>query len=279
MSFAFMIPGLMAAFAMTAADPPCEVAGATSVREDVALATAGCEAARVRFSELLGVEAPRVRVVLADRSGYRVSAEGGTGVVYWPTGAALMAQAGGRGAAVERAVAAQWREVLPHETMHALTIAAFYPDGFEPAGYGTPLPDWLEEGIGIFGEPASSRATRVRQARGLPAARRDLTTILALSHPAATNARLLEARDGAPLPVDDEALWAFYPQSVAVVSFVHEKGGAAAVHELVRRLVADPAQTDNALAGLPGLPALMRDVVAEWNAWIAAAPAADRTRR
>lgn len=134
MSFAFMIPGLMAAFAMTAADPPCEVAGATSVREDVALATAGCEAARVRFSELLGVEAPRVRVVLADRSGYRVSAEGGTGVVYWPTGAALMAQAGGRGAAVERAVAAQWREVLPHETMHALTIAAFYPDGFEPAG-------------------------------------------------------------------------------------------------------------------------------------------------
>lgn len=79
--------------------------------------------------------------------------------------------------------------------------------------------------------------------------------------------------------MDDEALWAFYPQSVAVVSFVHEKGGAAAVHELVRRLVADPAQTDNALAGLPGLPALMRDVVAEWNAWIAAAPAADRTRR
>jgi hypothetical protein len=249
-----------------ASDPACEVTGATNGADDVSRAHSACATARERFTELFGMSAPRVRIVLADRPGYRVSSDGDIGVVYWPTGAALAAQAG-RGAASDRAVAAQWRDVLPHETMHALTIAAFYPDGFTPDGYGTPLPDWLEEGFGIWGEPLSNRTIRLQQARALPATRRDLVTIIALSHPAASNAPLLDARDGAPLPADDQALWAFYPQSIAVVSFVHAKGGAAAVRELVRRSARDPHDA-NVLAGLPGLPASMRDVVAAWNAWI-----------
>jgi hypothetical protein len=252
--------------AATRAADACQVTGAAGNADDVTRARTACAAARRRFGELLGSEAPRVRIVLSDRPGYRVGLDGGTGIVHWPTGATLAEQAG-RSIAAERTVAAQWREVLPHETMHALMVAAFYPDGFTPEGYGTPLPDWLEEGIGIWGEPAASREIRLEQARSLSAARRDLTAILASTHPAATNRRLLAARDSVPAPADDRTLWAFYPQSVAVVAFVHDAGGAAAVRELVRRLVADP-QDDAALAGLPGLPGSMPDVLDAWDAWM-----------
>jgi hypothetical protein len=59
----------------------------------------------------------------------------------------------------------------------------------------------------------------------------------------------------------DEALRAFYPQPIAVLSFIHETGGAPALRELARPLVPDPTD-DRALLGLPGLHADMPDMLA-----------------
>lgn len=245
----------------------CTVGGVRSTAEDVALARTACESARARFAALFGDPVPEVRVILRDRPGYRVGTQDGRAAIVWPTSRAMAAQAGG-GEAAGRHVAAQWREVLPHETAHALMSARFYPDhtGGEAAGYGTPLPDWLDEAVAIWAEPEASRALRLAQARALPAVKRDLRAILESPHPAMANRAALAMRDGAPPPAD-EALRAFYPQSVAVLGFVHEAGGAAAVAELVRRLTSDPA-TPVAIAGLPGLPEDFDGVVAAWDAWI-----------
>lgn len=234
-------------------------------------ARAACEAARARFTELFGEPAPAARVVLRPRIGYRVATQGRLAVAFWPTTKVLEEQFGGGDAATAR-VEDQWRNVLPHEITHALLAAHFFGDEREPrrAGYGTPFPDWFDEGAAIWAESGDNREVRLEDFRNLPEEWKDLRGILAMPHPAVGNAAAFAARDGGPIP-RDRALWAFYPQSFAVVSFVYEAGGQAAVRELARRLVEDPADLE-ALAGLPGLPETMDEVVAAWDAWRAASP-------
>jgi hypothetical protein len=253
--------------AAAAAPDPCRAHGAAATAEDAALALEACTAARARFEELFGRPVPDVRIEIRGVPGYRVRAEGATAVVRWPASSALPRPASG-GAAAERHAAMQWREMLPHEIGHALLVARFYPDGFEPhAGYGTPLPDWLEEGAAIWSEPPATRRARLAQARALPPAQRDLHHILGMTHPALRNAAALASRDGAPLPADP-VLWAFYPQSIAVVAFVHAAGGRAAMLELVRRLL-DGESATRALLGLPGLPSDDAGLRTAWDAWLA----------
>jgi hypothetical protein len=243
----------------------CSVSGAPGANSDVAdvaRAIAACETARARFAELFGDAVPRAHVVLHEEPGYEVASVGAAGVVFWPTSTAL--PTGAPAAWLER----QWSEVLPHELMHALTMARFYSDGggVDSLGYGTPLPDWFEEGIAIWGEPSASRAGRLAQARALPAHRLELSAILRSAHPIASDPELMAAIPGAAVPRHDDLL-AFYPQSIAVLSYVFDAGGAAAVRELARRLVADPGAAD-ALAGLPGLGATMADVERGWQQWL-----------
>ncbi|HEX7049193.1 MAG TPA: hypothetical protein VF188_03190 [Longimicrobiales bacterium] len=253
----------------------CEVVGADAAPADVARARAACETARARFAELFGAPVPGVRVILQDRAGYRTGTQGARAAVVWPTSEAMTARVEG-GAAAERHVAMQWREVLPHEIAHTLLAARFFPEetgegAGDPEGavYGTPLPDWLDEGVAIWAEPLESRRRRLAQARALPEARRDLRAILTSTHPGAGNAAALAVRDGAAVP-PDEALRDFYPQSIAVLAFLYDRGGREAVRDLVRRIAAG-ATLPAAVAGLPGLPARFEDVAAAWEEWLAGA--------
>jgi hypothetical protein len=248
----------------------CRIEGDALTAADERLARSACEAARRRFVELVGA-APAALIFVEERDGYRIGILDGQAVVLWPSSRIMRARVGagaGTGAGADAYVASQWSDVLRHEVAHALTAAHFFPDGeFESTGYGTPLPDWFEEGLAIWAEPAPSRETRLAAARALPAERLDLEAILTMRHPAAANPAALAVRDGAAAP-RDQALWDFYQQSIAVLSFVHDEGGPEAVRELATRLRSDPAD-DRAIVGLPGLPDSFAEVRAAWRDWIA----------
>lgn len=246
----------------------CDVGGQTATEEDLALARTACETARSSFAELFGEPVSGVRIVIWDRPNYRAGLLRDQAAVFWPSSEVMSARVVDP-AAAERHVASQWREVLPHEIAHVLLAARFYGDAESPlpAGYATPLPDWLDEAVAIWAEPEESRKKRVEQARALPAERLDLQSILTSPHPAIGNAAAYTARDGTAA-IADETLWAFYPQSIAVLAFIHELGGSEAVRELTRRLVTDP-QDAAAILGLPGLPEEMDDIVAAWERWLA----------
>lgn len=251
---------------------PCEVTGAAPAG-DITRARTACERARSRFAELFGDPAPGVRVVLWERSGYRTSARDGVAIVLWPTGRALASRVG-EGEAARLYIEDQWRNVLPHETAHALLAARFFdearPDskGNAPSTeyYGTPFPDWLDESVAIWAESPENRRGRAAEFRQLPERMRDLRSILAMPHPASDDDTILAMRDGAPVP-RDEAVLDFYPQSFAVLAFIIETGGPAAVQELARRLLADSSDAD-AIVGLPGLPADFQRVSAAWDEWV-----------
>jgi hypothetical protein len=245
----------------------CSVGGSTSEGADVARARTACEAARARFGQLFGDSAPSVHIALHDGGGYEVANAGAVGIVFWPNSRGLVPG----GTTASRAwLDAQWAEVLPHEIMHALTMAQFYSDGDVNGhgGYGTPLPDWFEEGIAIWGEPRESREGRLAQARALPGHRRELFGILRGAHPVAANPTLIEARPGATVP-QDEALRAFYPQAIAILSFLFDHGGPAAMRELARRLVRDPGD-EGAVLALPGLPDSHTALLGAWERWLIA---------
>jgi hypothetical protein len=229
-------------------------------------ARAACEAARDRFEELMGGPVPSVLILVEERSGYRIGILEGQAVVLWPSSTA-MARVVGPTDGAEAYVERQWGEALPHEVGHALTAAHFFPDGrFESTGYGTALPDWFEEGLAIWAEPQASRDSRLAAARRLPSDRLHLAGILTTPHPAAGSEAALAVRDGAPPPAD-AALWDFYQQSLAALTFVHDLGGAAAVRTLAARFMAGETGPA-ALAGLPGLPATFDGVTAAWRRWL-----------
>jgi hypothetical protein len=244
----------------------CLIEGDRVPAADMARARAACEVARGRFAGLMGEPVPDVVVLVEERQGYRIGILEGRAVVLWPSSEVMVRQVGD-GPGTRAYVEHQWRETLPHEIAHALTAAYFFPDGqFESTGYGTPLPDWFEEAMAIWAEPLASRDSRLAAARRLPAYRLDLGRILSMRHPAAGNDAALAVRDGA-LPPPDQALWDFYQQSLAVLAFIHDLGGPAAVRELASRLVTGAPGPD-ALAGLPGLPATFDEVTAAWRAWL-----------
>jgi hypothetical protein len=244
---------------------------------DEARARQACEIARERFAELFGEPVPPVRILLWERPGYRTGLQGERAAVVWPTSRVMATRAKSAEAAVPY-VESQWSDVLPHEISHALLAARFFAEerGDRHSGYGTPLPDWLDEGVAIWAETPRNRDARLRQARELPAERRDLLSILEMDHPGA-GATAEAIRNGAAPPPDD-ALWAFYPQSIAALAFVYDAGGTDAIAELMRRLLADPADAGSPiplsardlLVGLPGIPDDFEGVVAAWNAWLAA---------
>lgn len=242
------------------------------VPDDRARARTACETARARFGELFGEPVPAIRIVLWDRTGYWIGTDDGRGTVFWPT-SEVMASRIVDEAAAERHVATQWSDVLPHESMHALLAARLEALGKPASGgsYGTPLPDWFDEAIAIWAEPLESRRIRLAAARALPDDMRDLRAILTSPHPAAGNTTAFKARDGTAARADD-VLHAFYPQSIAVLAFVHALGGDEAVRALARRLIADPADAE-AIVGLPGLPDHFADVVEAWRAWLSKEPA------
>jgi hypothetical protein len=261
---------LLALLALAPAAAPaaasCVIDGRDVTAEDADRALRACVAARGRFVELMGEPVPQVLVMVEERAGYRVGILEGHAVVLWPSSHAMARQVG-EGPAADAHIASQWRDVLRHEIAHALTAAHFFPEGeFESTGYGTPLPDWFEEGVAIWAEPRASRESRLAAARALPDDRLDLRSILTMRHPAAGNAAAIAVRDGAAAPLDT-SLWDFYQQSIAVLAFVHGLGGAAAVRELATRLTTEPGDPAAAV-GLAGLPGTFEALEAAWWEWL-----------
>lgn len=70
-----------------------------------------------------------------------------------------------------------------------------------------------------------------------------------------------DERAGAPGMADT-----FYAPALAALSYVHERGGAAAAGELLKRLRADPRRAPQ-LAGLPRIPRDSAALQADWEAW------------
>ena len=264
---ALILHALLAA--ATPARAACEVTGVTASAADVSRAALACQLARERFSTLLGGPVPQVDVILWEQAGYRTGVRGTRAVIYWPTGRTLAT--GSRDGAVGPYGADPWQEVLPHEIAHVLLAARFFGSG--PAvsagqgGYGTPFPDWLDEAVAIWVEPATSRAARLGEARELPKARWDLSLIMASPHPAAADSAVLAMRDGAR-PPEDEDLEAFYPQSIALLGFVFDRGGQAGVQQLAARLRAAGGGGPRALLGLPGIPADPEALHQSWIRWL-----------
>lgn len=262
---ALFLAALAASGATGAAEPACAVVGDVA-ENDRLRALDACAAARERFTELFGAPVPEVVIYLEDRSGYRTGVRGDRAILVWPTTRAMADRLGGPREAVAARIAEQWRDVLPHEIAHVLLAARFFPDGARSPGYGTPFPDWFDEGVAIWAESPAQRAKRLAQARTLPEELRALSEILDSAHPAARDASILEIRDGAAIP-DDEALWTYYPRSIAVVAFVFETGGQEAMRALAERMLADP-DAPVRLEGLPGFPATAAEVEALWEAWM-----------
>jgi len=248
--------------------PPCSVEGSRAPA-DVEWASAACRVARGRFQELFGGPAPDVRVVLWERPAYRTGVQGGRAVIFWPTSESMEAREA-RAEDPEGYTRLQWEEVLPHEIAHVLLAARFWATGHRAAapgnGYATPFPDWLDEAVAIWAEPASARRGRLGEARELPEDRRELARILVTPHPATTDPAVLAMRDGRPAPQDPD-LRAFYPQAIAVLGFVFDAGGPVAMRELAERLVTDPWHP-NPLLGLPGLEDDPVGLEARWVQWL-----------
>lgn len=251
----------------------CEVlteSGAAPTSTDRDHALEACTTAQSRFAELFSGPVSGVKVILWEKPGYRMGLLGGEAAIFWPTSETLSPGSGDP--AAQEHIEDQWREVLPHEIAHLLLAVTFFPDNAAtpPDGYGTPLPDWMDEAVAIWAEPIESRKRRVEQARNLPAEYLDLERILTMTHPAAGRSAAYISRDGTAAAPEYE-LWAFYPQSIAVLTFIHDLGGRAAVSELMERLVAQPDEP-LAIEGLPGLPSDMKGIVSAWQSWIGEAP-------
>jgi hypothetical protein len=267
-----MLPHLVLFALLSTAAPraACEVSGVTRSVSDVSRANLACQLARERFSTLLGGPVPDVTVILWEQAGYRTGVQGSRAVIYWPTGRTL--QTGSKDGAVGPYGADPWQEVLPHEIAHVLLAVRFFGSGPEVSagagGYGTPFPDWLDEAVAIWVEPATSRAARLGEARALPRSRREISTIMSARHPAAADANVLAMRDGAVPPADAD-LEAFYPQSIALLGFVFDRGGREGVERLAERLRAGGASDAGTLLGLPGMPLEPGALGALWSRWLA----------
>ena len=220
--------------------------------------------------------------------------------------------AGGPGTSDSRRfVGEQWREVLPHEIGHVMLGAWLYSPGRTMSGeYGTYMPDWVDEAVAISMEPDTIRRERLAQARAfspLPA----LREVLAFNHPLRGNrdqafsTRVIASppcdgpcdrerptdtrtitervfRDGrvtvdtvyaAGEPrLDADPLARFYILSYALWAYVEERGGRDAIAMLMTRYRRNSRDTA-ALVGLPGLPATLAAIDADWRAWLAGTPA------
>jgi hypothetical protein len=191
----------------------------------------------------------------------------------------------------------QWERRASHEIAHALYNArtgTFHR-------YGPGAGDWFVEAVAIWAEYDASRQDRLHQAAGGYRRVLELPRLLSMHHPMQDSRgvsmervttsicrgicpgrpdtlyiREMTRADGtrtvdtlsadSPILVQNEVATAFYAAAIAVLQFVHERGGPAAVRLLEERLRAGAG--GDALVNLPGLPPAFEDFSREWEAWL-----------
>lgn len=214
------------------------------------------------FETLMGVRPPRGRIVLTDTpSGTVLSMNGDTAALVntvpltrqppaadgsvWNLAWFATQRAGkGRGPTVN---------AMTHEAAHlqlVLTVNFNASDELKAGfnGYGSFLPDWLDEAVAVFHEPDSLKQSR--RARFNPAARIPLKDFFTMSHPgtpASPEVLTIEARTPEEarkkfaafkksqhailaqtvrtLKNDAEAVDLFYSQALAIIEYLIARGG------------------------------------------------------
>jgi hypothetical protein len=268
-----------------------------------------CMYARERYEVLFGRSAHPITIVVRDTARMRGNVRDGRILFEQPSMAAM---ARTRSAIAMEAFEAigepAW--LLGHELGHLLLMADTRADR---GGYGSILPDWLDEGVAIWTETEVERAQRIRQAAELDDVTLDLLVFTTLQHPNASGidyryrsvrTSLFRCRqapcDASPIgrdtfrivsvidlkgvaavdtlfPEDPEFhnvdVGAFYEVASTILPFFHARGGPPLVNLLVERTLAGRSGAE-LFANLPGLPPAPADVNREWRAFVRATAAA-----
>lgn len=237
----------------------CRVLGPTDAH--AALALAACGRARSEVARVLGAAVPPGLVVVAppseahaDPDTLRARGE------RWVVSVAMHE-------ASEELQLGDGRRLSPsgyvtHEVVHRAATALLYPadTGAPVAGrYGSPLPDWLDEGLAMLAEPPGDQRARLgllfdgETVYALP-----LRRFLYMTHPAF-----------AGVAPGSQLRRTFYGQSLAFTLFVQDRAGAAGIRALVDTLRRGTTQ-GAALTGLAGMPADGGALEQAWLAWLRA---------
>lgn len=217
-----------------------------------------CAQARAALTRLLAAPAPTGLVVVGDTAA-------GADALRTPADRWMLAiDASEAGAEREIGGGRQLSALgyLTHETAHRVAVAMIYPADttFGPdAGYGSPLPDWLDEALALLTEPAADQEARLgllfddRMVYALP-----LRRFLYMTHPALTNA-----------PPGSPVRRVFYGQALAFALFLRARGGDEGIRTLVRALRTGEKQ-GVALTGMRGMPADGGALEQDWLVWLRA---------
>jgi hypothetical protein len=265
----------------------CSVIG-TPDPQLAARARAACVMARQRLENLFGQPAATVNLHLVPElplPSFRVSRD--TVTAYVPT---LPGGADSLGSFLH------WERSAPHEIAHALYNAR---TGILHL-YGPGDGDWFVEAVAIWAESDASRQNRIDQAAGTYRHVLDLLRVLSMHHPMqdsrsvslervttsicrgicpdrdTLSIREMTRADGtrtvdtlsadSPILVQGEVATAFYAAAIALLQFVHERGGPAAVRVIEERLRAGAGA--GALVNVPGLPPAFEHFSKEWEEWM-----------
>jgi hypothetical protein len=190
----------------------------------------------------------------------------------------------------------QWEMHASHEIAHALYDARTGTLHTKGPGNG----DWFMEAVAIWAEHDADRQRRIDQAANEYRHVLDLPSVLRMQHPMHgtvevrmeriyprvcrgvcpgmpdTPIREVTRADGvrtvdtltadSPILAHSRVALAFYATSFAVLQFVHERGGSAAVRLIEERLRAGAGV--DALNDVPGLPPVFEEFRREWESWL-----------
>ncbi|MGH8082944.1 MAG: hypothetical protein ACREP7_20365 [Lysobacter sp.] len=180
---------------------------------------------------------------------------------------------------------------VQHEIGHKLFAAAFWPAQsfeYDPKRYGSPAPDWLDEGAAMLMEPAQMTDGRRRMFAQMAAGElksapvQPLQTFLNLAHPRMTSPDLpdeikagsTENRVSISLSLDSNAamlsMVGYYAQTRAWIDFLSDTGQRGTLPAMAEAFAAsttlpDWLARDGARYGLAtDLPGLQK----QWSQWL-----------
>jgi hypothetical protein len=298
---------------VVSADPPgagseasgCSVEGAA---DSIQARRAGeaCAAARGRFMQLIESPAPHLSISFDDVPKGDYSASDSSASLEFPRSILSQPEASG-----VSAPATQRLFLVQHEACHAMLLAEALRrsgSGMHAGTYGTPLPDWFDEGVAISCEPQVDRSARLARAKAQPDTRFDLARLWSMPHPATkrssaiveTQTRIIgwcrgecpgpptgtmirtttfvdgtsvadtiaPPADGSPIVLPET--W-YYPLSYSLLAYIRTIGGSAAVNALFDRLDGGWPGV-HVLESLPGLPPDTASLRRAWLRWVRRVP-------
>lgn len=178
-------------------------------------------------------------------------------------------------------------DVLRHELGHAMYAATFWPGASsEVPVYGSPAPDWLDEGVAMLMEAPESQQQRgarfLATYRASPDSVPPLATFLAMPHPALALQQMMRrhgqtSRSGvtsmelSPGDRTAVALDIFYGQSLVFAAFLIEASGDVRILREISEASAAGVDFGNWLArrkAASALPSSLPQLQARWDEWL-----------